>query len=130
MSGTFSCDHNSETDEDRFGGGSDLLGGTDKTTWWKTQEASNAYVAPHHLNASPEQHNINCIVLSSPGTFFSHLTWLGAYLRPLPPFSRPINAHLANCHARTRQRLQRDSETRDLFYYLVRLVPVSPLCTG
>ena len=57
--------------------------------------------------------------ISSFAVFFSRVPWLGPYVGYIPGAGRALGALQSRCREFTMQRIQRGSNSRDLFHYLV-----------
>ncbi|KAI0628638.1 high nitrogen upregulated cytochrome P450 monooxygenase 2 [Trametes polyzona] len=78
-----------------FGGGSELLRDGDTDNFWSLLESG-----------------------LPPGTFISHVPWLGPYLARIPVVTADIHKVLAHSRYLTSTRMQGGSRRKDLFHYL------------
>ena len=54
-------------------------------------------------------------------TFFGHVPWLGVYISKIPALTGNLALLLNHCVNFTTARVEKGSEKKDLFHYLVRL---------
>ena len=101
-----------------FGGGSELLmAGNDRSNVWSVLEEAMLYVRPIEVMCGERLAEQN--YTRSIATFFGHMPWLGVYVGKIPAATGNLVVLINNSIQCVKARLQRGSEKKDLFHYLV-----------